>query len=100
MTIAFGTDLLGETHVRQNEEFAIRARVLPSPKSCQRHDGRGSLVGMEDKLGVIKPGAIADLLVVDGSPLEDAAILADPAKNIRLVMQGGNIHRRASAMSR
>ena len=30
VTMAYGTDLLGETHVRQNEEFAIRARVLDS----------------------------------------------------------------------
>ena len=42
VTIAFGTDLLGETHVRQNEEFAIRARVLPSAEIIGKgHHGRG-----------------------------------------------------------
>jgi imidazolonepropionase-like amidohydrolase len=51
------------------------------------------LIGMEGRLGVVAPGAIADLLVVDGNPLEKVALLAQPARNIRAVMQAGNLHR-------
>ena len=36
---------------------------------------------------------MADLLVVDGDPAEDVAILAQPERAIRLVMKGGEIHR-------
>jgi imidazolonepropionase-like amidohydrolase len=98
VTMAFGTDLLGETQVRQSEEFAIRARVLPSAEIvASATTVAARLIGMEGRLGVVAPGAIADLLVVDGSPLEDAAVLADPARNIRLVMQAGAIRRRADA---
>ena len=96
LTLAFGTDLLGETHVRQSEEFAIRARTLPSREIlASATTVAARLIGMAGKLGVVAEGAIADLLVVDGNPLEDAALLAAPDRNIRMVMQGGAIHRQA-----
>ena len=40
-------------------------------------------------LGVIAPGARADLLIVEGNPLEDLAVLTDPEHHMQLVMQGG-----------
>ena len=45
------------------------------------------------RLGVVAEGAVADLLVVDGNPLEEISTLADPEKNILLIMQGGRIHK-------
>ena len=96
VTIAFGTDLLGPTHVRQSEEFTIRARVLPSPDIVASVTTIAArLIGMEGRLGVVAPGAIADLLVIDGAPLSDAAVLTDHQGKIKLVMQGGVIHRRS-----
>ena len=96
VTIAFGTDLLGETHVRQSEEFTIRARVLPSPDIiASATTVAARLIGMEGKLGVVAPGAIADLLVVDGEPLRDASVLTDHRRTIKMVMQAGAVHRRS-----
>ncbi len=96
VTMAFGTDLLGETHVRQSEEFAIRARVLPAAEIvASATTVAARLIGMEGRLGVVAPGAVADLLVVQGAPLEDAAILADHQRSILMVMQAGVVHRRA-----
>jgi len=98
VTIAFGTDLLGETHVRQSEEFAIRSRVLPSAEIlASATTVAARLIGMEGKLGVVAPGAIADLLVVQGAPLDDVAILADPWRSVQMVMKAGAIHRWADA---
>lgn len=95
VTMAFGTDLLGETQVRQNEEFAIRARVLPSREIIASATTIAArLIGMEGKLGILAPGALADLIVVDGDPMADAAILADPMRSIQLVMKEGVIVRR------
>lgn len=95
VTMAFGTDLLGPTHVRQCEEFAIRARVLSAQEILASATTVGAkLVGMEGKLGVVAEGAIADLLVVDGCPLADITVLARPDKNLRLVMKEGVIHQR------
>ena len=50
------------------------------------------VVQMEGKIGVVAPGAFADLLVVDGKPLDDIGILADPAAHLQLVMKAGQIH--------
>ena len=43
------------------------------------------------KLGVIRAGALADLLIVDGNPMEDVSVLADPKNNIRLIVKDGRI---------
>ncbi len=96
VTMAFGTDLLGPTHVRQNEEFAIRARVLPAQEILASATIVGAkLLGMEGLIGILAPGAVADLIVVDGNPLADITVLAHPERNFRLVMKEGHIvHRR------
>jgi imidazolonepropionase-like amidohydrolase len=96
VTMAFGTDLLGETHVRQSEEFSIRARTLPSREIFAGATTiAAELLGMAGQLGVIAEGAIADLLVVECNPLEDVSILAVPERSIRTVVKGGQIHRTA-----
>ncbi len=96
VTMAFGTDLLGPTHVRQSEEFRIRAQVLGAREILASATLVGAeLVGMEGRLGVVAEGAIADLLVVEGSPLEDIAVLAEPRKNLRMVMKEGVVQYRA-----
>lgn len=45
------------------------------------------------KLGVIEQGALADLLLVDGDPLANIALVADPAKNFVVIMKDGRIHK-------
>jgi imidazolonepropionase-like amidohydrolase len=45
------------------------------------------------KLGVIEDGAHADLLVVDGDPLQNIALLATPATSLKLIMKGGVIYK-------
>lgn len=90
VAIGFGTDLLGETHDHQSQEFAIRAQVM-TPLEILRSATlvNAKLLGREGELGVVAPGALADLLVVDGDPLADVRLLAEPAKHLALVMKGG-----------
>ena len=45
------------------------------------------------RLGVVEEGALADLLLADGDPLEDIGLIADPASNFRLIMKDGRIHK-------
>ena len=52
----------------------------------------GELMGMPGKLGVIKPGALADLLLVDGDPLTDITILQD-RHALRVIMKDGALHK-------
>lgn len=45
------------------------------------------------KLGVVEQGALADLLLVDGDPLADIQLVADPAKNFVVIMKDGRIYK-------
>ena len=52
----------------------------------------GELMGLPGELGVVQLGALADLLLVDGDPLTDIAILQDRA-NIKMIMKDGVLHK-------
>ena len=41
------------------------------------------------KLGVVEEGALADLLLVDGNPLENIQLIADPARSFFIIMKDG-----------
>ena len=45
------------------------------------------------KLGVVEQGALADLLLVDGNPLDNINLIADPAKNFKIIMKDGIIYK-------
>ncbi|MFG2909105.1 amidohydrolase family protein [Kitasatospora sp. NPDC048286] len=102
--LAFGTDLVfdpGKAH-RQNE-MLVRLGEHLSPVEALKLATSGNaelfrLSGRRDPyraapLGVIAPGAWADLLVVDGDPTTDLSVLADPVRNLRLIVRGGVVHR-------
>ncbi|WP_425570194.1 amidohydrolase family protein [Nonomuraea rosea] len=89
--LAYGTDLLGGMHRHQNHEFRLR-REVQQPIDVLRAatTGAAELTGMAGELGTLAVGAHADLLVLDGDPLADIGVLADPA-HIRHVVQAGAI---------
>lgn len=93
--IGFGTDLLGDTHVRQNEEFAIRGQVqTPQQVLASATTVAAEVLGRVGSLGVVAEGALADLLVVDGNPLESLQVLAQPQSHLRLIVkEGAIVHR-------
>jgi imidazolonepropionase-like amidohydrolase len=51
---------------------------------------------MEPKLGRIRPGCYADLLIVDGDPLRDINVLAQGGRCLSAIMKGGQFHKRSS----
>lgn len=90
LPMAFGTDLLGEMHRRQSEEFAIRAQVLPAHEVIRSATlDAARLLRMEGRIGCIAPGAHADMIVVEGDPLKDIALLGGQGERISRIMQGG-----------
>ncbi|MEV6344239.1 amidohydrolase family protein [Actinoplanes sp. NPDC051851] len=52
----------------------------------------GQLMGLGDELGLIRPGYLADLLLVRGDPTTDITLMQDPA-NFALIMAGGRVHK-------
>jgi imidazolonepropionase-like amidohydrolase len=94
LPIVYGTDLLGGMHRRQLTELTLRSQVQPAAEVLRSATTVAArLLRLEGRVGVVAPGAWADLLVVDGNPLEDLEVLTDPARNLRLVMAAGRIHR-------
>jgi imidazolonepropionase-like amidohydrolase len=88
--MAYGSDLLGEMHRRQSEEFTIRNHVLPAHEIIASATSiAAQVLGMEGRLGVIAPGAYADLIVVEGNPLADLAVLGRQGERMAAIMQGG-----------
>jgi imidazolonepropionase-like amidohydrolase len=90
--LGFGTDLLGPMQVHQSREFSIRAEVL-SPLEVIRSATltNAELLQMEGKLGVVAPGAYADLLVVDGNPLDDLSLLEHQGAHLKVIMKSGKL---------
>ncbi len=95
LTMAYGSDLLGAMHVYQSEEFTIRGRVLAAQEviASATHIA-AKLCRMEGKIGVIAPGAHADLIAVDGDPLEDLSLLTGQGRHMPLIIRGGAIVKR------
>lgn len=52
----------------------------------------GELMGMGDELGQVKPGFLADLLLVDGDPVADVTVLQD-RRRLRAIMKDGRFHK-------
>jgi imidazolonepropionase-like amidohydrolase len=90
--IVYGTDLLGGMHEDQLSEFRLRAQVQPAADILRSATVTAArLLRMEGTIGVVAPGACADLLVVDGDPLQDLGVLTDPERRLKLIMARGRI---------
>jgi len=93
--MGLGTDLLGEQHVRQSTEFTLRAQALSAidilRSACTVN---AELLGQAGRLGTVREGAAADLLLVDGNPLEDISVLADGGARLAMIMLDGRFHKR------
>lgn len=97
LPMAYGTDLLGEMHRHQSEEFVIRGRVLPARAVIAAATGIAArLCRLEGRIGTVAPGAFADLVVVDGDPLADLSLLTGQGRHMPLIMKGGEIVKHAA----
>src|SRR5579875_3639501 len=94
--MGLGTDLLGPLHVRQSSEFTLRGQVLAAidvlRSACVIN---AELLRMSGEIGCVREGARADLLVVDGNPLEDLGVLGSGGERIAVILRDGAFHKRA-----
>ena len=91
--IGLGTDLLGALEVHQQLEFELRTQVF-SPLEILRQatSGNASILRCSGEIGVIAPGARADLVALGGNPLNDIGAM----KDVRFVVKDGTECWRAS----
>jgi imidazolonepropionase-like amidohydrolase len=101
--IGFGSDLLGQLQVDQSREFLIRQEGPETPLDILRSATltnarilqRAGIPGKEvpDALGELVPGACADLIVVDGDPLQNLDLLQDQGAHIPAIMKSGRFYK-------
>nr|XP_031859694.1 uncharacterized protein CI109_004969 [Kwoniella shandongensis]KAA5526766.1 hypothetical protein CI109_004969 [Kwoniella shandongensis] len=92
VTICYGSDLLISMQALQTEEFTVRSEVLPSA-AILRHAtiNPAKMLKQEGKLGVVAPGAIADLIFLDENPLDDITVLDRPEDHLKAVVKDGRV---------
>ena len=99
--IAAGTDAGGHGHPKNALElkYLVEAGLTPMQALRAATQGAAQCLGLERELGTLEKGRLADLVVVNGSPLADITVLLDPAR-IELVLKSGAVctdRRKASA---
>jgi imidazolonepropionase-like amidohydrolase len=100
---ACGTDILfSPALARRQGELLVKLAhwYTPAEALVMATGTNGALLALSGKrnpypgrLGVVEEGAFADLLLVDGNPLENLALVADPAKNFVVIMKDGRIYK-------
>jgi imidazolonepropionase-like amidohydrolase len=100
---AFGTDILFSKALaeRQGQGIVDLTRwFTPADALIMATSKNGELLTLSGlrnpypgKLGVVEQGALADLLLVDGNPLEDIRLVADPANKFLVIMKDGVIYK-------
>ena len=101
--IVFGSDIITSLDElsQVNKEFELRTKWFSpteilnqaTAKSAELLQLSGERNPYPGKIGVIEENAYADLLLIDGNPLEDISILTDPEKNLAFTMKDGKIYK-------
>ena len=104
---AFGTDILFSPALaeRQGDGLVDMTRwYTPAEALIMATSTNAELFGLSGlrnpypgRLGVVEEGSLADLLLVDGNPLENIRLVADPHKNFLVIMKDGTIYKNALA---
>lgn len=92
--IGFGSDLLGDLREHQSCSLVLQAEAQ-TPREVLTSATRinAEILRQDGRLGVIAPGAVADLLIVDGNPLEDLGRLERQGKYLRVIMKDGKFEK-------
>ena len=98
ITTGFSTDLIGGMYPMMTREFTERALYwTPAEVLTQATSESAKVIRMAGRLnrhgnfGEIREGWVADLVLIDGEPLEDISVLRDPDSNLALIMLAGKI---------
>jgi imidazolonepropionase-like amidohydrolase len=89
--VAFGTDATVYPSGLNAREFAVLVEIGMKPLAAIRSAtlDAARLLGMQDRIGAIEPGMLADVIAVDGDPLADVRTL----EKVSFVMKGGRVEK-------
>jgi imidazolonepropionase-like amidohydrolase len=92
--IAMGTDAGALGHAQNTRElvYMVNAGMTPMQSIVASTKMGAQLLGMGDTLGTLEPRRLADLILVDGDPLADISVVADPNR-VRMVMKDGVVYK-------
>ena len=100
---AFGTDVLFAPALAERQGamlVSLTRWYKPAEALIMATSTNAELLGLSGlrnpypgKLGVVEEGALADLLLVDGNPIDNIKLIEDPAKNFLVIMKGGKIYK-------
>jgi imidazolonepropionase-like amidohydrolase len=92
--VGYGTDLLGALQMEESREFLLRSEVLSPIEIIRQATTVGArIVRQEGKIGTLKTGAFADLILIDGDPLKNLGLFQEQGKYIPAIMKGGSFHK-------
>lgn len=92
--IASGSDIIGPYQNLKGRELRLKAEVMTPMKAIVSATRiNAELLNLDDRLGTIEPGKLADLIVVEGDPLTNPALFEDGRRNVLLVMKAGRIYK-------
>jgi imidazolonepropionase-like amidohydrolase len=90
--VGFGTDLIGDLERYQATEFNIRREALqPIDILRSATSINAEIIGQADSIGRVATGLLADLIVVDGNPLENVGLFDEDGTHVPVVMKGGDV---------
>jgi len=87
--VGSGSDLLGPDQDRRGLELVLKARLLGAMGAIESATRvNAEILGLGDDTGTLEPGKRADLIAVDGDPLDEPALFDDPARVVLVVKAG------------
>ena len=97
--MGYGSDLLGGMQTAQSGEFPLRGQYMPADAVIRSATvDAARVLRMEGQIGAITPGAFADVIAVEGNPLEDLSLLTGQGAHMPLIMKDGVAVKKASAL--
>ena len=100
---AFGTDVLFSQALAERQGamlVSLTRWYKPTEALIMATSANAELLGLSGlrnpypgRLGAVEEGALADLLLVDGNPIDNIKLIEDPAKNFLVIMKGGKIYK-------
>jgi imidazolonepropionase-like amidohydrolase len=90
--IGSGSDLVGPFQHLKGRELVLKAEIMgPMGAIIAATRTNAEMMGLAHLLGTIEPGKWADLIAVDGNPLEDPSLFERGRETVMLVMKQGKI---------